>query len=103
MPGVEGPQETPSWPGMQSGVLATPATMTSPHPVCRHTSATASNSSGVAAAPILTPLCGISGCLSEGRLTSRVMVGVQSQREYTLLVDCMLTFILPDNPIDNIS
>lgn len=53
------------------------------NPVSRRTSATASNSAGVAAAPILTPLSGICGSLSEGRWINRVTVCVRNYRKYT--------------------
>ena len=42
----------------------------------------ASDCSGLSVAHVLTSRCGISGCLSEVRVTVRVRVCVQNQREY---------------------
>lgn len=69
--------------------------VTSPRSPGGRTSEMASNSSGVAAAPVLTSRCGISGCLSKVTVTMRVTIPIQNQNIHTFLVGCRVIFILP--------
>lgn len=79
------------WAGGQSSQQP----VTSPRSPGKHTSEMASNSSGVAAVPVLTSRCGISGCLSKVTVTMRVTIPIQNQNIHTLFMNGRVIFILP--------